>query len=96
MKRNEEVIIAAVREREDWIPRQWLGRETSLEEIESAPYPNELWLREWREFMSQMQPGDQLRWFSSPDEAWRLLAGRAGYAIVRQGEVVDAFIIILN
>jgi hypothetical protein len=70
-----------MREREDWIPREWLGTETSVEQIESELYPNERLRAEWREFISKMQPGDQLRRFSSTDEAWRRLAGRAGYAI---------------
>jgi hypothetical protein len=34
--------------------------------------------------------------FLSPDESWLFMAGRAGYAIVRQGEVMDAFITILS
>lgn len=87
-----------MREREDWIPREWLGGETSVEEIESEELQgrSELYLAEWREFISQMRPGDELRHFFSSDESWLLMAGRAGYAIVRQGEVVDAFITILN
>jgi hypothetical protein len=43
-----------------------------------------------------MQPGDQLKSFFSPDESWLALAGRAGYAIVRQDEVVDSFVTFLN
>ena len=45
---------------------------------------------------SKMEPGDQLRHFLSPDESWLLMEGRAGYAIVRQGGVLDAFITILS
>ena len=83
---------------EDWIPREWLGSETSAEQIEAEELPgrSKLYLAEWREFISKMQPGDQLRHFFSPNESWLLMAGRAGYAIVRQGEVVDAFITILS
>jgi hypothetical protein len=86
-----------MRESEDWIPREWLGSETSVEEVE-ADFQNfdEPWHTEWREFISKMQPGDQLRHFFSSNESWLRMAGRAGYAIVRQGEVVDAFITILS
>lgn len=86
-----------MRECEDWIPREWLGSETSVEEVE-ADFQDfgEHWHDEWRSFISQMQPADQLRHFFSPNESWLLMAGRAGYAIVRQGEVVDAFITILS
>ena len=86
-----------MREREDWIPHEWLGSETTIEQIESDFRDfNERWHTEWREFISQIQRGDELRHFFSPNETWLHLAGRAGYAIVRQGEVVDAFITILN
>ena len=83
---------------EDWIPREWLLGETSVEQIEAAQLQgcSQLYVAEWREFISKMQLGDQLRDFLSPPETWVRLAGRAGYAIVRQGEVVDAFITILS
>ena len=84
-------------EREDWIPLEWLLGETLVEEVEADfQHSSEHWHNEWREFISQMQPGDQLRHFFSSEESWLLMAGRAGYAIVRQGKVVDAFITILN
>ena len=75
-----------------------LGSETSVEQIEAEELRgrSELYFAEWREFISKMQPGDQLRNFFSPNESWLLMAGRAGYAIVRQDKVVDAFITILS
>ena len=87
-----------VRESEDWIPREWLGSEASVEQIETEELQacSELDLAEWREFISKMQPGDQRRHFFSPNESWLLIAGRAGYAIVRQGKVADGSIAILN
>ena len=81
----------------DSVPREWLGDETSVEQIEAKLKGyNEPFLAEWRLFISQMQPGDQLRHFSSPPETALLLAERAGYAIVREGKVVDSFVTILS
>jgi hypothetical protein len=82
----------------DWIPREWLGGEASVEQIEAKELQgcNEQHLAEWRSFISKMQPGDQLKWFFSTDESWLALARRAGYAIVRQGEVVGSFVTLLN
>lgn len=87
-----------MREREDWIPREWLGGKASVEQIEAVQLQgcSDRYRVEWRSFISQMQPGDQLRCFSSPEKLWRLMAGRAGYAIVRQDEVVDSFVVILS
>lgn len=80
------------------VPGEWLGGETSVEQIEAEELQgrNERWLAEWRSFISQMQPGDQLRHFLSPPETWLRLAGLAGYAIVRQGKVVDSLVTILS
>ena len=50
----------------------------------------------WRAFLAKMQSGDELWTFVSDEESWRNLAGRAGYAIVRNGEIVDEFITMLS
>jgi hypothetical protein len=55
--------------------------------------PRELWPGK---FISAMQPGDQLWWFSSPEETWRMLCGRAGYALVRNGDIIDRAIVVMN
>jgi hypothetical protein len=86
-----------MREGEDCIPREWLRDETSLERVQGElQATNDGFQTEWREFLAQMQLGDQLHDFLSPPETWQLMAGRAGYAIVRDGKVVDAFITILS
>ena len=50
----------------------------------------------WVPFVSQMLPGDELWRFRSPDQTWANLAGRAGYAIVRNGTVVHSLVTLLN
>ncbi len=51
---------------------------------------------EWMPFIELMQPGDELWQFCSPGESWANLAGRAGYAIVRDGEIVHSLVTLLN
>ena len=43
-----------------------------------------------------MQPGDKLVRFASPAASWEDLAGRAGIALVRDGNVIDAFVTMMN
>jgi hypothetical protein len=55
-------------------------------------FGNDQWLR----LKEQIQPGDVFYFFSSPKEAWRNLAGRAGYMLVRGDEIVDTLVTIMN
>jgi hypothetical protein len=43
-----------------------------------------------------MQSGDELWTWSTGEWSWREMAGRAGYALVRNGEVVDSTWTIMN
>jgi hypothetical protein len=45
--------------------------------------------KRWEEFIRAMEPGDELWHYKSPKETWNSLCGRAGYAIVRKGEIVS-------
>jgi hypothetical protein len=58
--------------------------------LSSGPSPG--WLENWRKFIGQMVEGDELWSFESPPETWHNLAGRAGYALVRSGRVVDSIV----
>ena len=48
------------------------------------------------EFFAKMQPGDELWWWSSPEESWLTLRGACGYSIRRGGETVDSFTVAVN
>lgn len=50
----------------------------------------------WERLLSQMQKGDELWEFNSDDQSWDSLAGRAGLALVRDGEVVTDIITMMN
>jgi hypothetical protein len=80
-----------------WPPREWLGQKTSVEEVEARfENPCEQWLTEWRSLVAKIQPGDELRHYSSPREHWFNLIGSAGYALVRDGAVVDSVMTFMN
>lgn len=52
--------------------------------------------KEWLIFKAKIKQDDQLWEFSSVDRFWNSLAGRAGLCIVRDGEVVDSFVIEMS
>ena len=54
------------------------------------------WQPRWDRFVSQLQEGDELWAYSSPAEAWRHLHGEAGYAILRDGKVIDKWVTLEN
>lgn len=51
---------------------------------------------EWQKFISAALPGDSLWAFRSPRETWNDLAGRAGFAIVRNGKPVAALMTMIS
>ena len=68
------------------IPMAWLTRKLDDEEC-----------TEWRiKFYVRIIKGDELWEFDSPAELWEDLAGSAGIALVREGEVVDSIITRLS
>lgn len=48
----------------------------------------------WGDVATHHQPGDEVWWWSKGN--FRLLSGRAGYALVRRGEIVESWLVILN
>ncbi len=50
----------------------------------------------WQVLKSLLQPGDELYEFSTDQESWDALAGRAGIHVVRDGEIVATIITMLN
>jgi hypothetical protein len=50
----------------------------------------------WRFFLSKAQTHDEIWRFTSPAEYWEKMMGRAGYSIVRDGEIVDSIVTLMN
>ncbi len=81
------------------IPKEWLEALTTVAEIESGFKQQRLaasWLEDWHALVDAMQPGDELWSFCSPPDSWQHLAGRAGFAVVRQGEVINTILTMMN
>ena len=87
--------------------KQWLKEKISVAEAEAAhacsfpglgpsPVPFGYQNAQWREFVAKMQDADELWTFSSGNESWAHLCGRAGIALVRDGEIVDSIITLMN
>jgi hypothetical protein len=78
----------------------WLTDRISFEQaeaentIDGVPFGAQA--SEWKAFKLRAQPGDEVWRFSSPPESWRALAGRAGVALVRNGEIVEKFVTLMN
>jgi hypothetical protein len=81
------------------IPDEWLIHPEAIEEVEerlSRMRTPDLWLEEWRRFVGQFGPDDEL-WFyrglmvEGPELAvCDLIREMEGYARVRDGEVVES------
>jgi hypothetical protein len=87
--------------------KEWLQKRLTVAEAEAAHMVRNDWLGpnpvpfgfvngKWRALLLEMKEGDELWAFSSSRESWAHLGGRAGIALVRDGEVVDSLITARN
>jgi hypothetical protein len=85
---------------ENVIPKQWLDREVSVEQIETEHMvrgvPFGAMNDAWQQLKASLQPGDRLWTFCSSPESFRALAGRCGIALVRNGKVVKQLVTMMN
>jgi hypothetical protein len=90
-----------------YVEKSWLIKQVTVEEAEAAhmvrndrlgkePVSFGFQNKQWRALLAQMTKDDELWEYSSPPESWRALAGRAGIALVRNGEVVDSILTMRN
>ena len=86
---------------------KWLKNKISIDEAEREylvedellgpePVPFGFQFEEWSALKGQFQEEDELWEFSSPFETWENLGGTAGICIVRDGEVVDSIVTMMN
>jgi hypothetical protein len=93
------------------IPKAWLDKKMSIAEAEAAhPGVNDERVQrmpeiakpfgflnsQWEALKAEMQPGDELWSFASPAKSWEDLAGRAGIAVVRDGNPIKVLVTKLN
>jgi hypothetical protein len=86
---------------------EWLQKRITVAEAEARhmvlsdklgphPVPFGYQNARWRELIGETQDGDELWEFASSPESWQQLAGRAGIALVRNGEIVASIVTRLN
>ncbi len=51
---------------------------------------------DWQDLLAQMQVGDELWVYDSPQEDWEELMGSRGIALVRAGVVIDTLVLRMN
>lgn len=51
---------------------------------------------DWPDLKKEMIVGDELWLYSSPDETWKMLSGRCGVCVVRDGKIVSGQLSVLN
>ena len=78
------------------IPKEWLHKQVSVTDVEKDIQNSEPLVARWNSLKAGLEPGDEVWSFMSPADTWKHLAGRAGYAIVRDGNPVDGMITMLN
>jgi hypothetical protein len=93
------------------IPKEWLDKKISVEEAEAAhpginddrvqrfpeaAKPFGFQSQAWEALKAAMQPGDELWTFASPAKSWEDLAGRAGIAVVRDGNPIKVLVTVMN
>jgi hypothetical protein len=100
-KRSIEVVESREQPREYtpiFPPRRWLHERCGEYALSPRPeldttVPAIRRSRErWHAIRSRMRAGDELWTFCAPEANWRDGSGRAGYALLRAGEVVDGVV----
>jgi hypothetical protein len=80
--------------------KQWLRHRVTIEELESTHLVNGVPFGfcspDWEALRAQVRPGDEIWYFSSPQEDWDRLMGWEGIALVRGGEIVESFCTAMN
>ena len=91
---SEPLTVEAVESQSLADLRDYLEKANARKDVPLVPfgYAN----AEWLIFKKQIRPMDQLVLLMSPAESWGQLAGWRGYAIVRDGAIVDSFVTEIN
>jgi hypothetical protein len=63
---------------------EWLTRPVPVEEVAEQSWPD-LWLKDWFDMLSRMEPGDELWEYDVPVECEEYV----GFARVRDGRVIE-------
>jgi hypothetical protein len=73
-----------------------LSKENKRELLDRSEQFRKWVSQKWTPFVAVMQPGDEIWRFRSPGDTWANMCGRAGYSIVRDGEVLRSLVTLMN
>lgn len=86
-------LTCGLQEVEMWpIKKEWLVEQVIMENIEHDNLvdgiPFGFMNKEWTEFKTMIQPGDQIWFFNTPINSWGALMGQKGYVLIRNCKIV--------
>lgn len=85
---------------ENILAKEWLGNSISVRHaeednmVDDIPFGSQF--AEWEVFKAAMIEGDEIWEFTGPPESGERLAGKIGYALVRQEKIVKCLVIQMN
>jgi hypothetical protein len=76
------------------IPPEWLTQRVenrpTVQHRELAPMAALRVRREWEKLRAQAGEGDELWAFANPSNTWKRLGKKTGYALVRDGQIIQS------
>lgn len=79
------------------IPNEWLTQRVENRPIaqhrDLAPMAALRVRREWEKLKAQAGEGDELWAFANPSNTWKRLGRHTGYALVREGKIVQSVVV---
>lgn len=79
------------------IPSEWLTQRVENRPVaqhrDLPPMPALRIRREWEKLRAQLEEGDELWAFANPSNTWKKLGKHTGYAIVRNGKIIQTTIV---
>ncbi|HEX8696442.1 MAG TPA: hypothetical protein VF746_28745 [Longimicrobium sp.] len=79
------------------VPNEWLTQRVENRPIaqhrDLAPMAALRVRREWEKLKAQAGEGDELWAFANPSNTWKRLGKHTGYALVREGKIVQSVVV---
>lgn len=79
------------------IPKEWLSQKAGnapVAEHRNLPEMPALRIRmAWQKLKAKAQEGDEIWAFANPSNTWKKLGKQTGYALVRNGKIVESTVV---
>ena len=74
---------------------EWLTEEVEFQDVDAELRSGGV-AAEWAQLAAQRREGDQVFSFASLPASWQAHAGRAGYALLRDGAILESVVTMMN